>query len=122
VLLYETYASNNFKFRRQVPDAVVPNRTNYNYVKRFRAKAYILGGKRTRKRDMLTEEKLNETGARFEKTTTNLWRHLPEADVPAHQHDMQLHCCICIYIRQLCSKKSRTQIVKQDPIYALVLS
>jgi len=65
------YASNNCrKFGRHVPDAAVPNTAIYNYVKRFRAKAYILYRKRTRKRDMLTEEKLNETGARLVKTTT----------------------------------------------------
>ena len=57
VLLYETYSSNNCrKFRRQVPDAAVPNTTIYNYVKRIRVKAYILGRKRTRKRGMLTRE------------------------------------------------------------------
>jgi hypothetical protein len=67
VLLYETHASNNCrKFKRQVPVAAVPNTTNYNYVKRFRAKPYILCRKKTRKRDMLTEVKLKETCARFE--------------------------------------------------------
>ena len=63
MFLYETYASKDCpKFRRQVPDAAVPN-TIYNYVKRFRATGYILDRKRTRKRDRLNEEKPNETDA-----------------------------------------------------------
>ena len=76
------YASNNCKFRRQVPDAAVPNTTNYKYVKRFRAEAYILGRKRTRKRDMLTEGKLNETGSRFEEKKIS-GATCTEADVSA---------------------------------------
>jgi hypothetical protein len=124
VLFYETCASYNCrKFRRQVPDVAIPNTTIYNYVKRFRAKDYILDRNRTRKRDTPTEEKLNETGARLEKTTKKSLAPLAQKRTCLHhQHDMQPHCCICIYIRQFCSKRSRTQIVKQGPIYALVLS
>jgi hypothetical protein len=65
--MYETYASNNFrKFRRQFPDAAVPNTIICNYVDRFRPTAYILDRKRTAQK-IHAEEKLNETGARLDK-------------------------------------------------------
>jgi hypothetical protein len=80
-------------------------------------KGYILGGKKNTQRYMLTELKLKETCARFEgkqgggggdlAPLAEKWTRLH------HQHDMQPHYCICTYIRQLCSKNSRSQIVKR---------
>ena len=64
---YRSYKKCARKFRRRFPHAPVPNVTTvYKYVKRFRATGSVLDTKRSRRRHVLTVEKLDEIGARLE--------------------------------------------------------
>jgi transposase len=85
VYLYDTYVKYGSarkcrrKFRRKFCDETVPSRqTIHNLVNKVRSTGLLIDKKQKHKRRVLTEEKLDDIGARLEHTPTKSLKRLAQ--------------------------------------------